>query len=309
MIKIDIISGFLGSGKTTFIKKLLSAYYKDKKVVLIENEYGEVGVDGLLFKNENIQVRELYSGCICCSLNTDFTKSLKEVIELFKPDTVIVEPSGVGKLSEVIQNCIPLVKQNLVSINHKFTIVDVMKYSVYLKNFKEFYDDQIKYCDAVLLSRVDVCDEIKVREVISSIQNKYHKKYIVSLEQNLLDETIVNYIMSTKSVVHSENDMHCNCHHNHVVHNADDVFSSWGIKLEKSYKYEYIKEILEQFNSGSFGNIIRAKGIFKCEDGLFYEFSFVPDEIKVIPYNYISSGCICVVGFKPNKEKLERAFV
>ena len=153
MTKVDIISGFLGAGKTTLISKLLKEALPDEQVVLIENEFGEIGIDGGFLKDSGVEIREMNSGCICCSLVGDFGTSLKEVVDKYHPDRIIIEPSGVGKLSDVINGCKKFLKDGLVELNMCITVVDAMKYKVYLKNFTEFYADQLTNAKTIILSR------------------------------------------------------------------------------------------------------------------------------------------------------------
>ena len=162
MTKIDIISGFLGAGKTTFIKKLLQEAIKGEQVVLIENEFGQIGIDGGFLKDSGIEIREMNSGCICCSLVGDFGKSLEEVLTKYKPERVIIEPSGVGKLSDVM-NAVRDVAKNLdVKLNSAVTIVDATKCKMYMKNFGEFFNNQIENAGTIVMSRTDVADSKKV---------------------------------------------------------------------------------------------------------------------------------------------------
>ncbi len=177
--KIDIVSGFLGAGKTTFIKKLLEAV-KDEQVVLIENEFGEIGIDGGFLKDAGIEIREMNSGCICCSLVGDFAASLKEILHSYQPDRIIIEPSGVGKLSDV-QKAVTDVEAELgVESNCSVTLVDVKKCKMYMKNFGEFFNNQIAHAGTIVLSRTDVADEKKVDEALAMIREINPKAEVVT---------------------------------------------------------------------------------------------------------------------------------
>ena len=170
MTKIDIISGFLGAGKTTLIQKLLREAFKGEQVVLIENEFGEIGIDGGFLKEAGIEIREMNSGCICCSLVGDFGASLKEVIETYHPDRILIEPSGVGKLSDV-KKAVESVKTDAdVALNSATTVVDVKKCKMYLKNFGEFYKNQVESAGAIILSRTDIADDDKVEQAVAQIR-------------------------------------------------------------------------------------------------------------------------------------------
>ena len=170
MTQIDIISGFLGAGKTTFIQKLLQESLKGENVVLIENEFGEIGIDSGFLKNSGIEIREMNQGCICCSLVGDFETSLKEVIETYKPDRILIEPSGVGKLSDIL-SAVKTVSANLpVHLDGAVCVVDSTKAKLYNKNFGEFFDDQIRYATSIVLSRTDIAKEEKVEEAIRIVR-------------------------------------------------------------------------------------------------------------------------------------------
>ena len=161
LTKIDVFSGFLGAGKTTLIKKLIKEAYVGEKLVLIENEFGEIGIDGGFLKEAGIEITELNSGCICCSLVGDFTEALKKVLDEFAPDRILIEPSGVGKLSDVIR-AVKKVESEDVKLNSFTTVVDATKCRVYIKNFGEFYNDQIAHAGCIVLSRTDGMDEEKL---------------------------------------------------------------------------------------------------------------------------------------------------
>ena len=177
--KIDIISGFLGAGKTTFIKELLGAV-KDEQVVLIENEFGEIGIDGGFLKEAGIEIKEMNSGCICCSLVGDFSSSLKEILSTYKPDRVIIEPSGVGKLSDVMKAVANVEKELEIESNSSVTVVDVKKCKMYMKNFGEFFNNQIEYASTIVLSRTDISDESTVNKAINLIREVNKNATIVT---------------------------------------------------------------------------------------------------------------------------------
>ena len=172
MSKVDIISGFLGAGKTTFIKKLIKEVYQDEQIVLIENEFGEIGIDGTFMNNSGIEVTEINSGCICCSLIGDFEVSLKEVLETYHPDRIIIEPSGVGKLSDVIKAVNNISSDKLVLDNY-ITVIDAKKCRLYTKNFGEFFNNQIEYASLIILSRTQDISDFQLDECIKIIK-KYN---------------------------------------------------------------------------------------------------------------------------------------
>ncbi|WP_367569405.1 CobW family GTP-binding protein [Lacrimispora sp.] len=180
MTKIDIISGFLGAGKTTFIKKLLQEAIVGEQVVLIENEFGEIGIDGGFLKDAGIEIREMNSGCICCSLVGDFGKSLEEVLTKYHPDRVIIEPSGVGKLSDVMKAVIDVASELEVTLNSAVTIVDAQKCRMYRKNFGEFFNNQIENAGTIVLSRTDIADADKVNQAVEIIRELNPKASVIT---------------------------------------------------------------------------------------------------------------------------------
>lgn len=175
MVKIDIISGFLGAGKTTLIKKLLKEGFQNEQVVLIENEFGEIGIDGGFLKEAGIEIREMNSGCICCSLVGDFGASLKEVVEKYNPDRIIIEPSGVGKLSDVIKAVQGVQKEVDIALNSYTTVVDAKKCRMYMRNFGEFFNNQVEYAGAIIMSRTDIVDEKRRRKQWSFLEASIKK--------------------------------------------------------------------------------------------------------------------------------------
>ena len=184
MIKIDIISGFLGAGKTTLIKKLLKEAYAGEQVVLIENEFGEIGIDGGFLKEAGIEIREMNSGCICCSLVGDFEESLKQVVETYHPDRIVIEPSGVGKLSDVVKAVEPV--EGIV-VNSLTTVADAKKCKSYMKNFGEFYNNQVESAGAIILSRTDSIKEQKLEETMKLLKEKNPNAIIVTTPWDQLD--------------------------------------------------------------------------------------------------------------------------
>ena len=180
MTKIDIISGFLGAGKTTLIKKLIEEALKGQKVVLIENEFGEIGIDGGFLKESGIQINEMNSGCICCSLVGDFNTALKDVLSQYEPDRIIIEPSGVGKLSDVIKAVQKVVDGENVVLNSHITVADAKRAKMYLKNFGEFYKNQVEFASAIILSRTQDVKEDKLEKAIELIRSLNDKSPIVT---------------------------------------------------------------------------------------------------------------------------------
>ena len=227
MIKVDVISGFLGAGKTTLIKKLFESSFKNQKVALIENEFGEIGIDGTFLKDAGIEIKEINSGCICCSLVGNFSEALKELIDKYNPDRIIIEPSGVGKLSEVIN----AVKNSTadVKINVLCTVVDGAKFKMYAKNFKEFYIDQIREANTIVISKTDKLSEEKVIEACEFVKEFNPTVTLITtpiselngamLLENLEDNvSLVDFLIEQVKKVHGEHHHHdhdCDCHEHH----------------------------------------------------------------------------------------------
>ena len=187
MTKIDIISGFLGAGKTTFIKKLLEEAIAGEKVILIENEFGEIGIDGGFLKDSGIEIREMNSGCICCSLVGDFGRSLEEVLTTYHPDRVLIEPSGVGKLSDVTKAVLDVSKKLDVALNMSVTVVDASKCKMYMKNFGEFFNDQIEHAGTIVVSRTDTASKEKVDQAVQMLREHNAHATIVTTPIAQLD--------------------------------------------------------------------------------------------------------------------------
>ena len=201
MTKIDIISGFLGAGKTTLIKKLLKEAFSGEQVVLIENEFGEIGIDGGFLKESGIEIREMNSGCICCSLVGDFGKSLKEVVDTYHPDRILIEPSGVGKLSDVIKAVQDVQEQIDAKLNSFTTVVDVTKCKIYNKNFGEFFSNQIEYAGAIILSRTDKAKPEKVQESLAILRALNAKAPIITTPiASLSGEKLLDTMEGSKSL-------------------------------------------------------------------------------------------------------------
>ena len=238
MTKIDIISGFLGAGKTTFIKKLLKEAIAGEKVVLIENEFGEIGIDGGFLKDSGIEIREMNSGCICCSLVGDFGRSLNEVLTKYTPDRVIIEPSGVGKLSDVMKAVCDVAGEIDVVLNGSVTVVDAQKCKMYMKNFGEFFNNQIESAGTIVLSRTDVADADKVAQCVEMIREKNPKAAIVTTPidkltgEQLLEiiekptddmaEKLLEEVKEGHHHHHDDDDEECCCGHHHHHHDDDD---------------------------------------------------------------------------------------
>ena len=399
MTKIDIISGFLGAGKTTFIKKLLKEAIAGEKVVLIENEFGEIGIDGGFLKDSGIEIREMNSGCICCSLVGDFGRSLNEVLTKYTPDRVIIEPSGVGKLSDVMKAVCDVAGEIDVVLNGSVTVVDAQKCKMYMKNFGEFFNNQIESAGTIVLSRTDVADADKVAQCVEMIREKNPKAAIVTTPiDKLTGEQLLAIIekptddMAEKLLEevkeghhhhhdddeecccghhhhhhdddddedehehhhhhdddeecgcghhhhhdddddedehehhhHHDDDEECGCghhhhhhdgecgcghhHHHHHDHDADEVFTSWGLETNRTITKEKLESLLQELaHSEKYGQVLRAKGMLPDADGTWYYFDLVPEETEVRTGAPIYTGKVCVIGSNLKEDELKKAF-
>ena len=226
MTKIDIISGFLGAGKTTFIKKLLQEAISGEQVVLIENEFGEIGIDGGFLKDSGIEIREMNSGCICCSLVGDFGASLKEVISKYHPDRILIEPSGVGKLSDVIKAVQGVAEETGLVLNSYTTVVDAKKCKMYMRNFGEFFNNQVEYAGAIIMSRTDIVDEAKAQAAMELLREINPKAAIITtpiekLEGAKILEVMEHPVSLEQEMMEEEVCPECGHVHEHGHHHHD----------------------------------------------------------------------------------------
>lgn len=315
MTKIEIVSGFLGAGKTTLIKKLLKEAFAGEKLVLIENEFGEIGVDGGFLKEAGIEITEMNSGCICCSLVGDFGTALKEVLEKYSPDRVIIEPSGVGKLSDVVK----AVEAVGETVNSSVTVVDGQKCNMYMKNFGEFFNNQIENAGTIVISRTQKMKEDKLEKCVAQIKEKNERATVITTPWDEIDgKVIVNAMEHIELDMHDDHhhdyDEHCTCgchdhDHGHHHHHADEVFSSWGAETPRKYTEEEIQAILKELSDNDdCGIILRAKGIVPCTDGTWLHFDMVPEEYELRHGDADYTGRICVIGSMLDKEELTKLF-
>ena len=346
MTKIDIFSGFLGAGKTTLIKKLIKEGYQNEQLVLIENEFGEIGIDGGFLKEAGIQINEMNSGCICCSLVGDFRKALSKVLEQYHPDRILIEPSGVGKLSDVI-NAVKSVTSEEVVLNSFVTVADATKVKSYMKNFGEFYNNQIEYASTIILSRTQKITDEKLEKAVELIREHNTKASVVTTPWDdltgaqILSATEGKALLTVEDVMaeedehehhhhhhedgeechchdhehhhhHHEDGEECHCHdhdhEHHHHHHADEVFTSWGAETAKKFTKDEIKGILDELNSGKYGAILRAKGIVAGADGEWIHYDFVPDEFDIRTGSADYTGRICVIGSKIVEDDLKKLF-
>ena len=347
MTKIDIYSGFLGAGKTTLIKKMIKEAYHGQKLVLIENEFGEIGIDGGFLQEAGIQITEMNSGCICCSLVGDFGRALKKVIAEYAPDRILIEPSGVGKLSDVI-GAVRKVTSDDVQLGNFVTVADATKCKMYMKNFGEFYNNQIETANTIILSRTDGMTEEKLDQCVNMIREHNKDAVIVTTPWPELTGEQLMEAMEQRSTIaielakleeeahhhhhdHDEDDEcddpDCACHHHHHHddddeqehqhhhqhqhdQDDDDVYNSWADDTQKKFTKAEIERILKALeDADAYGIVLRAKGyVANAEGEKWIHFDYVPGEPDIRDGGAMVTGRICVIGSKLNEEAVAKLF-
>ena len=244
--KIDVISGFLGAGKTTFIKRLVEGNKDKGKTIIIENEFGEIGIDGGFLKNSGIEIKEMNSGCICCSLAGDFEASLRELLEKYSPNRVIIEPSGVGKLSDVLKAVSDVEKDLPVESNSAVTVVDVKKCKMYMKNFGEFFNNQIQFANTIILSRTDLADDKKIEEAVALIKGVNPDATIVTTPLDKLSDEKIEEMLSKPIDLKSElleelakEHEHHHHHHDHDEHCEHEHHHDYDEHCEHEHHHDH----------------------------------------------------------------------
>ena len=342
MTKIDIFSGFLGAGKTTLIKKLIAEAYKGEKLVLVENEFGEIGIDGGFMQEAGISVAEMNSGCICCSLTGDFRTALTEVRKQYAPDRILIEPSGVGKLSDVVA-AVESCEDPEMAVNGLVTVADAGKVKMYMKNFGEFYDNQVSSAGCIVLSRTGGMSEEKIAKAVELIREKNPGAVIVTTPWTELSGDQILSAMERRDTLEAAlsamewededecDDPDCECHHHdhdeheehehhhdheehehhhhHHGHDADDVFVSWGLETAKRFSEAELRSALSALDDGEkYGMVLRAKGIVDAEEGQWYHFDYTPGEIDIRRGSAGVTGRLCVIGHELKEEAVAALF-
>ena len=394
--KIDIFSGFLGAGKTTLIKKLIRESFQGQQVVLIENEFGEIGIDGGFLEESGIKINELNAGCICCSLVGDFREALRKVVEQYHPDRILIEPSGVGKLSDVTRAVEAVAEHLDVELSSFVTVADVNKVKLYMKNFGEFYNDQVSHASCILLSRTGSADPDKVAAAVALLREKNPTATIVTTPWDDLTGEQILTAMSQKNdfvaqllamaaeanAAHAEEDEEhehhhhydengvCSCghhhhdgedeedeqehhhhhdhgedcchhhdhdheeehehchhdheeheghdhehghcchhhHHHHDGHDADEVFTSWGVETARVITRAAVEHALDELESGKYGTILRSKGIVNGGADGWLEFDYVPGEREIRTRRADVGGKLVVIGSKLDEAGIAKLF-
>ena len=340
MTKIDIFSGFLGAGKTTLIKKLIAEAYTGEQLVLIENEFGEIGIDGGFLQEAGINITEMNSGGICCSLVGDFGKALRQVMDTYHPDRILIEPSGVGKLSDVIRAVQDLQMPDVV-LNGFTTVVDAAKAKMYMKNFGELFNNQVEHASAIILSRTGGMKQDKLDACVALLREKNPTATIVTTPWDELDGKQLLAAMERRDTLsaaleelaeeqehhhhHHEHGEECGCHdhehhhhehgeecgcgcHDHEHHHADEVFTSWGRETAHPYEQQELAAALQALDTGDYGQVLRAKGIVAGTDGKWLHFDYVPGEVEVRTGAAGVTGRLCVIGAELKENALTSLF-
>lgn len=309
--QVDIFSGFLGAGKTMLIKKLLNEKSYGKSTVIIENEFGEVGIDGDILKESNIEVKEINSGCICCQVSGNFGEAVIEVIDKYNPENIIIEPSGVAKLSEILNILEETKFQNKLEVRNIFTLIDIQNYEMYLKNFKEFYENQIRKANKIVISRSQLVDEKKIKNTIDSIRKYNIKAEIIYKPWESLkgsDFFKRNDVEERKEISILKSNM-SKTFRKEERHSAKEVFESYPINITENTSTQELQKKFEFIaNSNKFGKILRAKGVIKGTDGVYYQFDYVPNEFSSRRIKWSSKKVISIIGSELNKKELTKLF-
>ena len=306
-MKVDIISGFLGAGKTTLIKKLLDTLVKDEKVAIVENEYGEVGIDGALLKDRRIEVKEINSGCICCTIKGDFKQNILDIISNYRPDRIIIEPSGVANFSQVLESIKEAHIEGL-RINMKITMVDAQNVHMYMKNFGDFYRSQLINANTIILTRVEKLSDNEITHVCNEIKTINNKANIITTELSKLSPERIIQVSEKKveSLIENINKKPKRIGLRRV--SAPEFFENWGVETPKTFEYSELVKILNEFQNNKHGEVLRAKGIIKSKDNKWFKFDFVPNDISIVNYKSDYTGRVCVIGRNLNKDSIDKLF-
>ena len=342
MTKVDIFSGFLGAGKTTLIRKLIEEAYGTDKIVLIENEFGEIGVDKGFLQNTGIEINQMNAGCICCTLVGDFGKALNEVIEKYNPERILIEPSGVGKLSDVII-AVQDLKNDKIELNGFTTVVDATKADMYMSNFGEFYENQVEHASSIILSHTAGMSQDDIDKCIALLREHNKEASIVTTDWKEIDGSKILEIMEQKKTLsaeldrlreeayreqaehhhhdhehhHHDDDEHECCghghhhhHHHGHGHHADEVFDEMGVETAHRFSRGQLEQALAGLmDSEQCGQVLRAKGFVAGTEGEWYEFDYIPGEPEVRTAGEAeTTGVICVIGVGLKKDKIKELF-
>jgi G3E family GTPase len=301
MIKIDVISGFLGAGKTTLIKKLLKAC-KDDKVVLIENEFGDIGIDGDIVERDGFDVVEITSGCICCIMKKDFAAIFGRIVKEYKPERVVIEPTGISILSEIIEVLKSPEFKDICEINSLITIIDGVSYLVQRDVFGEFFEDQIINAGTLIISKSQLVDSSTIEETIKSLRELNSKADIITDNWEVMNQEEVKMLLDLDLNVDFQD-----LFYTEYKPCSDNQFDALAIKTSKNFTEEGLKAVLERLKEVDFGMVIRGKGFLKGK-GFGYEFSYANGHYEIYESKMNSSGKLCIIGKDLKAKKIKELF-
>jgi G3E family GTPase len=301
MIKVDIISGFLGSGKTTLIRQLLRACQQEK-VVLIENEFGEIGIDGELVERDGFEVFEISNGCICCIMQKDFIQMLRRVISEFQPERIIIEPTGISILSEILDLLRKPEFTPHVQINSLITIVDSVNYLTQRDVFGEFFEDQITNASTLILSKSQFVDQQTLDKIISSVRMLKQDGEIISKPWDTLESGELKNLIAVQTDLDLSEILHTEykpC--------SENEFDTLGLKTSRTYNREELEQILGQISQPRYGQVLRGKGFLKSPQG-FLDFSYTNGQFEIGENKFKSRGRLCLIGKNLKEQEIKALF-
>jgi G3E family GTPase len=303
--KIDIISGVLGVGKTTLINHILKGVLKTDSIAIIENEFGEIGIDGHRFAASGVTVREISGGCICCSLFGDFVSATRKLISQVRPDRIIVEPTGIGKLSDVLKAIEAVGKVETIEINMVIAVVDSLRYELYSKMFGDFYKDQIQTANTIFLSRTQLASKESIDNAIDHLKNQNRNANIIAQPW---DELTGAEIIS---IGEEKNKFVCIAAFEHYKdathhHHSGEEFKAWSTYTSARYSMEQFREIIKTLeNESRCGDVVRGKGFFQTPEGVWLQYDYIPKEIRFRKADHMDTGEIVFIGKNLNPSDLE----
>ncbi|HBW34334.1 GTP-binding protein [Desulfosporosinus sp. BICA1-9] len=301
MIKVDVVSGFLGSGKTTLVKNLLQVHQKEK-VVLIENEFGDIGIDGELLEREGFEVFEISSGCICCIMQKDFEQMLTRIIKDFNPQRIIIEPTGISILSEIIDILRKPEFGSLLQINSLVTVVDSINYLQQCEVFGEFFEDQITNASVLTLSKSQLVDSETIGKVITSLRDFNEDGEIISKPWDELDPAEFESLLDAQVDLDLSDILHTQykpC--------SENEFETLALQTSQSFSPEELEHILTLLSQSKYGQVIRGKGFLKSYQG-FLDFSYTNGQFIVSASNFKTSGKLCLIGKNLREKEIKDLF-
>lgn len=301
MIKVDVISGFLGSGKTTLVKKLLQIHQKEK-VVLIENEFGDIGIDGELIEREGFEVFEISSGCICCIMQKDFVQMLVRIIKEFHPQRIIIEPTGISILSEIIDILRKPEFASLLQINSLVTVVDGVNYLQQCEVFGEFFEEQITNASVLTLSKSQHIDSETISRIITSLREFNQDGEIISKPWDSLGSSEFENLLDGQGDMDLSDILHTDykpC--------SENEFEALAIKTSRAYSQEELEQILAHLNQPRYGQVLRGKGFLKSPQG-YWDFSYTNGLFTVSKSHFKASGKLCLIGKSLREKEIKELF-